>query len=173
MLRIWISAVQIKQSRLLNKGGIPILSQIEIMNILPHGQASLYIDYVLEVIPGEKAVAVKQTSKNELLYGLPIVVESIPIWYIIEGLAQTACIAGLLMEEHRGKYVLLTGIDNLNIHGNAVPGDKLIFKSETIVYGCFVRASTEALIDGKLIAKGEISYYIMEHQQESEYKTIY
>jgi len=82
----------------------------------------LLIDKILEVEPGKRAVGIKNVTINEPFFqghfpGNPIM----PGVLIVEALAQTACVAGLMLEENKGKLGVFTGIESMKFRRQVVP----------------------------------------------------
>ena len=81
---------------------------------------------------------------------------------ITEALAQTGAVAILSMEENKGKNALFGGIDKMKFKKMVVPGDvlklevKIIKKKGPIGVGEAV-----ATVDGKIAAKGELTFAIV------------
>lgn len=81
---------------------------------------------------------------------------------IVEALAQTGAVAILSMEENKGKNVLFGGIDKLRFKKPVLPGDvlklevKIIKKKGPIGIGEAI-----AIVDGKVVAKGELTFAIV------------
>lgn len=140
------------------------LSQIK--EIIPHRYPFLLIDKVLEVElePVARAVAIKNVTANEPFFqghfpDYPIM----PGVLVIEALAQTACVAGLMMEENRGKLPLFTGIDDLKIRRQVVPGDTLLLEVEFTAFRHGVgRVKVRASVDGQTAVEGVIKFAIMD-----------
>lgn len=141
-----------------------MLSNIDIQNILPHRYPFLLIDKVLEVEPGKKAVCIKNVTINEPFFqghfpGNPIM----PGVLIVEALAQTACVAGLLMEENKGKLGVFTGIEGMKIRRQVVPGDVLLLEAEFLVFKMGMgKVKVRATVEGKVAAEGEIRFAMVD-----------
>jgi 3-hydroxyacyl-[acyl-carrier-protein] dehydratase len=95
-----------------------------IEQILPHREPFLLIDEVLELRPGEGAVARKTVRADEWYLsghfpGRPVM----PGVLIVEALAQTGAVAVLSEEENRGKLALFAGIDDCRFKRIVEPGD--------------------------------------------------
>ena len=101
----------------------------EIKNLLPHRYPFLLIDRVLEVVPGEKILALKNVSFNEPFFlGHFPQKPLMPGVLIIEALAQAAAILGEMSgaEAHAdGVLYYLVGIDNARFRKPVGPGDQL------------------------------------------------
>ena len=97
-----------------------MLSNIEIQNIIPHRYPFLLIDKIEEVEPGKRAVAIKNVSINEPFFQGHFPKNPIMPGCIVEALAQTACVAGLMLEENKGKLGVFTGIESMKFRKQVV-----------------------------------------------------
>ena len=105
----------------------------EVMRRLPHRYPMLLVDRVLECIPGERIVALKNVTANEEFFaghfpGRPVM----PGVIALEALAQTAGIltfvtAGIYPDETVKFY--FAGIDKARFRRPIVPGDQLIMRA--------------------------------------------
>ena len=138
----------------------------DIMGILPHRYPFLLVDRVIELVPGERAVGIKQVTANEPHFtghfpGRPIM----PGVLIVEALAQTAGVAVMTLDEYRGKLGLFAGIDECRFRRMVVPGDTL--RLEVTVgklRGMFGRARGVASVDGEVAAEATLSIIIPRDQ---------
>lgn len=141
-----------------------MLSNIDIQSILPHRYPFLLIDKVLEAEPGKRAVCIKNVTINEPFFqghfpGNPIM----PGVLIVEALAQTACVAGLLMDENKGKLGVLTGIEAMKFRKQVVPGDTLKLEAEFFVLKMGMgKVKVCATVDGQVAAEGEIRFAMVD-----------
>jgi len=135
----------------------------EIMEIIPQKEPFLMIDKVESYVPGESCIAYKNVCINEPHFkghfpGQPIM----PGVLIVEALAQTGAVAILSMKENKGKNVLFGGIDKFRFKKQVIPGDilklevKIIKKKGPIGIGEGI-----ATVDGKIAAKGELTFAIV------------
>jgi 3-hydroxyacyl-[acyl-carrier-protein] dehydratase len=142
------------------------LEAADIMRILPHRYPFLLIDRVVELEPGQRAVAIKQVTANEPHFtghfpGRPIM----PGVLMVEALAQTAGVAVLALDEHRGKLGLFAGIDDCRFKRMVLPGDTL--RLEVIVEklrGMFGRVRATATVDGETAVEATLSIIIPRDQ---------
>lgn len=103
-----------------------------ILEYLPHRFPFLLVDRVLELVPGEHIVALKNVSMNEPFFTghfphYPVM----PGVLIIEALAQAAGILSFKStggKPKEGSLYLFVGIDNARFKAKVVPGDQLTLR---------------------------------------------
>ncbi|HOV26708.1 MAG TPA: 3-hydroxyacyl-ACP dehydratase FabZ [Pseudobacteroides sp.] len=141
-----------------------MLSSIDIQNIIPHRYPFLLVDRIVEVEPGKRAVGIKNVTVNEPFFqghfpGNPIM----PGVLIVEALAQTACVAGLLVEQNKGKLGMFTGIESIKFRRPVVPGDTLKLEVElsSLKLG-MGKAKVLATVEGDVAAQGEIKFALVD-----------
>src|SRR3990167_317512 len=133
----------------------------QILNYLPHRYPFLLVDRVLEVVPGERIVALKNVTINEPFFPghyphHPVM----PGVLIIEAMAQ---VAALLSFKSMGSkpddksVYYFAGIDGARFKRPVTPGDKLIIKVTLTrsMRGVF-KFSARAEVDGQLAAEAEL-----------------
>jgi 3-hydroxyacyl-[acyl-carrier-protein] dehydratase len=133
----------------------------EIMRHLPHRYPFLLVDRVLELVPGEHVVAIKNVSMNEPHFPghfphHPVM----PGVLIIEAMAQAA---GLLAFRSANKEVTadsviyFVGIDNARFKRPVVPGDQLRLEARITkhIRGIW-KFEARALVDGQLACEAEL-----------------
>ena len=103
------------------------LNTEEIKQILPHRPPMLLVDRIIELVPFESGVGIKNVTLNEPFFpghfpGNPIM----PGVFILEAMAQVGGIAMLYPEENRGKIALFGGMENVKFKRQVIPGDQLI-----------------------------------------------
>lgn len=133
----------------------------EVLQYLPHRYPFMLIDRVLEVVPGERLRAIKNVTFNEPFFqGHFPHVPVMPGVLIIEAMAQATGILAFKTAQTQPSAETLyyfVGIDNVRFKQRVVPGDQLVLDV------CLLRTvrgvwkfSTEARVDGKLVASGEL-----------------
>lgn len=81
---------------------------------------------------------------------------------IVEAMAQTGAVAILSLEENKGRNALFGGIDKLRFKKQVVPGDVLKLDVKIIKRkGPIGVGEAIATVDGKLVAKGELTFAIV------------
>lgn len=140
-----------------------MLNKEQIKEIIPQREPFLMIDEVEKIVLGESAVAYKNVSADEWYFqghfpGNPIM----PGVLIVESLAQTGAVAILAMEENKGKNALFGGIDKMKFKKMVVPGDRLKLEVKIIKRkGPIGVGEAIATVDGKVAAKGEITFALV------------
>ena len=140
-----------------------MLNKNEIKQIIPQREPFLMIDEVEEYVPGESAIAYKHVSEDEWYFkghfpGNPIM----PGVLIVESLAQTGAIAILSLEANKGRNALFAGIDKMRFKKQVVPGDVLKLEVKIIKQkGPIGVGEALATCDGKIVAKGELTFAIV------------
>lgn len=103
-----------------------VLDKSQIEAIIPHRDPFLLLDRVLDMVPGEYAIAEKDLLETEDVFrghfpGHPV----FPGVLQLEALAQAGCVALLAPDEARGKIVLFAGVDDVRFKRPVVPGQTL------------------------------------------------
>ena len=112
---------------------------------------------------GKSAIAYKNVDISEWYFkghfpGNPIM----PGVLITESLAQTGAVAILSVESNKGKNALFGGIDKMKFKKMVVPGDKLKLEVKIIKQkGPIGVGEAIATVDGKLVAKGELTFAVV------------
>ncbi|NLY51595.1 MAG: 3-hydroxyacyl-ACP dehydratase FabZ [Firmicutes bacterium] len=111
-----------------------MLDILAIQNRLPHRYPFLMVDRVVELVPGKRAVAIKNVTVNEPHFtghypGRPIM----PGVLILEALAQVGGLVVMEPEDGTTKKVpLLAGVDKARFRRPVVPGDQLRLEVEML-----------------------------------------
>jgi beta-hydroxyacyl-ACP dehydratase FabZ len=104
-----------------------------IMNLLPHRYPFILVDRILELVPGEKVIALKNVTINEPFFqghfpGDPVM----PGVLIVEAMGQAGAVlaANSLPPEKKGTLIYFMSMDNVKFRKPVVPGDQLIFEMQ-------------------------------------------
>jgi beta-hydroxyacyl-ACP dehydratase FabZ len=131
----------------------------EIMNFMPHRYPFLLVDRILEIVPGEKIIGLKNVTINEPFFQghfpeTPIM----PGVLIIEAMAQTGGVLFVEMQKQKKKDLIFyfMGIDKVRFRKPVVPGDQLIMEVRLLnLRSKAVKMSGTATVDQKRVAEAE------------------
>ncbi len=135
------------------------LDKEQIKKILPHREPFLFVDEILEVLPGEYVIGKKIVRKDEVFFkghfpGFPI----FPGVLIVETAAQISAFIILTMPEKENLFGYFTGIENFRFKKIVRPGDTLIVKSEVVSYGHGIaKSKAKVFVKEQLVAEGIVS----------------
>jgi 3-hydroxyacyl-[acyl-carrier-protein] dehydratase len=137
-----------------------------IMDMIPHRYPILLVDRLLDFVPGESAVGLKNVTINEPHFlghfpGEPVM----PGVLIIEAMAQTAAlmVVKTLGAEAEGKLVYFMTIESAKFRKPVVPGDALkIHVSKTQNRGAVWKFEGRAMVDDTLCAQALFGAMIMD-----------
>ncbi len=134
----------------------------QILAHLPHRYPMLLVDRVVECVPGERILAIKNVSINEPYFTghyphKPVM----PGVLIIEAMAQAA---GILSFKTMGQtsndsiVYYFVGIDGARFKRPVVPGDQLMLAASIKYHrhGMW-KFSAEAHVDGQLVSEAELT----------------
>lgn len=139
-----------------------MLTYDQIKAIIPHRPPFLLIDRIEEIVPGEKAIGIKQVSGNEPFFeGHFPEYAVMPGVLIVEALAQTGAVALLQEEEFKGKLAFFAGIDKCRFKHQVTPGDTLELTVEiTRIKGPIGKGKAVAKVGDKIACQCEITFAI-------------
>lgn len=136
-----------------------VLDSQAIQELLPHRYPFLLVDRIIELVPRERIVGIKQVSINEPFFqghfpGAPVM----PGVLVVEALAQVGAVLALReIEDRDEKLVLFTGIREARFRKPVVPGDTLTLEVTALRIGSRIqRMRGEAKVDGQLVADADI-----------------
>lgn len=144
-----------------------ILNSNQIQEIIPHRYPFLLIDKVIELIPGDKAVAIKNVTVNEHIFTGHFPEKHVmPGVLIVEALAQTGAVTILSMEENKGKIAYFAGIDKCKFKKQVIPGDQLVLESHVVKkIGKIGVAECIAYVDNEVVCKAVLKFAIGEQKK--------
>ncbi len=148
------------------QGRVPDLDIHRIREMIPHRYPFLMIDRVVEVIPNESAIGIKNVTINEPYFAghfpqRPVM----PGVLIIEAMAQTAAVLVVqtLGREAEGKLVYFMTVENARFRRPVVPGDTLrVHVSKQRNRGTVWKFAGEARVDGHLVAEATYAAMLMD-----------
>ncbi|WP_008312340.1 3-hydroxyacyl-ACP dehydratase FabZ [Leptolyngbya sp. PCC 6406] len=136
----------------------------EIQALLPHRYPFALVDRILDYVPGEKAVGLKNVTFNEPHFqghfpGRPIM----PGVLIVEAMAQ---VGGIVLTQIPGVsgLCLFAGIDKVRFRRPVVPGDQLVITVEllTIKRKRFGKMKARAEVEGQLACEGDLMFSVVD-----------
>jgi 3-hydroxyacyl-[acyl-carrier-protein] dehydratase len=136
----------------------PILTKAAIEAILPHRDPFLFVDRIVELEAGKRAVGIlADLTTNEFLAHLP----TIPGPIMLEALAQVGAVGALSASENQEKLVLLAGVNDASFTREAQLGTQVRLEAElTHFRGNFGKARVRATWEGDTLVEGILSFAI-------------
>ena len=140
------------------------LSSVQILNLLPHRYPFALVDRVIELVPGERAVGIKNVSLNEPQFqghfpDRPLM----PGVLIVEAMAQVGGLIVAQMPDLPQGLFAFTGIDGVRFRSPVVPGDQLRMCCTLVSLKRkrFGKFKAEATVDGRLVCSGELMFSLI------------
>ncbi len=140
----------------------------EILRHLPHRYPFLMVDRVLEIVPGERCVAIKNVTVNE-----PYFQGHFPELPIMPGVLQLEAMAqagGILLGRTEGstfdgKLFMFTGMEKVRFRKPVVPGDQLRLEiSDMRRKMNLIKMSGRATVEGKVACQAELTAAIVDRE---------
>ncbi len=132
----------------------------DIMKFLPHRYPFLMIDRILEIVPGDRVVAIKNVTINEPFFQGHFPENPImPGVLIIEAMGQAGSVlaSSSLPEKNQGAVIYFMGMDKVKFRKPVVPGDQLLFEVKILrKRSTTFKMSGIAKVDGKVVAEAEL-----------------
>jgi 3-hydroxyacyl-[acyl-carrier-protein] dehydratase len=150
----------------------------QIMKILPHRYPFLLVDKILELVPQEKIVGLKNVTINEQFFqghfpGHPVM----PGVLILESMAQVAGIlafsgAGTVEEienNMKDKVIYFMSIDKVKFRRPVVPGDQLRQEIvQTRHRGTIASFEGKAYVGEDLVAEAQMKAILVDRETEGD-----
>lgn len=144
-----------------------VLDARAIQQFLPHRYPFLLVDRIIELVPMERVVGIKQVTINEPFFqghfpGAPVM----PGVLVVEALAQCGAVLALReIEDRDKKLVLFSGIDKARFRRPVVPGDTLVLEVTALRFRQRAqRMRGEAKVNGQLVAEAEIMSIVADRE---------
>jgi len=133
---------------------------LEIMKLLPHRYPFIMIDRILEIVPDEKIVALKNVTINEPFFqghfpGNPIM----PGVLIIEAMGQAGAVlaAESMSLEEQGSLIYFMGMDRVKFRKPVIPGDQLVLEMKFLKRRSKVfKMAGIAYVDEKIVVEAQL-----------------
>lgn len=137
----------------------------EIQKLLPHRYPFLLVDRIVDYVPGQRAVGIKNVSVNEPQFqghfpGRPIM----PGVLIVEAMAQVGGVVLTQMADVQQGLFMFAGIDKVRFRRPVVPGDQLVMTVELLCVKRrrFGKMQGRAEVEGQLVAEGELMFSLVD-----------
>jgi 3-hydroxyacyl-[acyl-carrier-protein] dehydratase len=149
--------------------GRGVVIEIErIMQMIPHRYPFLMIDRVVDVVPDQSAVGIKNVSINEYFFQGHFPGHAVmPGVLLIEAMAQTAAVfvVHTLGPEAEGKLVYFMSIEHAKFRRPVVPGDQLrVHVTKERNRGPVWKLRGEVKVDGNVVADAAFSAMIRDRE---------
>lgn len=149
-----------------SSGTADTLDILDILDMIPHRYPMLLVDRMIDIVPNESAVGIKNVTMNEPHFqghfpNRPIM----PGVMIVESMAQTAGVLVIksLGAKSQGKHVFFMSIDNARFRKPVTPGDTMYVHVKVKQNrGAVWRFSGEVMVDGKKVAEADFSAMIVD-----------
>jgi len=139
-----------------------------IMGFLPHRYPFLLIDRIIELVPRERAVALKNVTINEPFFqGHFPQAPVMPGVLIVEAMGQAGGVLAFesISENRKGALIYFMGIDKVRFRKPVIPGDQLIFEVRILkLRSKVIKMAGVAKVDGKLVTEAELMASIGESE---------
>ncbi|ERN42339.1 beta-hydroxyacyl-[acyl carrier protein] dehydratase FabZ [Rubidibacter lacunae KORDI 51-2] len=135
-----------------------------IHKLLPHRYPFALVDRILEYVPQQYALGLKNVSFNEPHFpghipGYPIM----PGVLIVEAMAQVGGVVLTQLPGMEGSFFAFAGIEKARFRRPVVPGDQLIMRVELLSFKRrFGKMQGRATVDGQLAAEAEMTFSLFE-----------
>ena len=136
----------------------------EIMRYLPHRYPFLLLDKVIECVPNERLVALKNVTINEPFFQghfpehpvMPGVLQ-------LEAMAQAASVLVLRLPDNEGKIGYFMSADRVKFRRPVFPGDTLQIEAEIVKLKRSVGVAVcQCLVNGEVVSSAELKFAVMD-----------
>lgn len=131
----------------------------EIKKILPHREPFLFVDEVLEVVPGEKITGLVRDDSGTYLIQDESGESYFPPTLLAEAMAQVGAVLVLHSEENRGRTIFFRSIEQAHFHARVPAGSTVRVVAEVRrMRGRLGSLKVRAFIGDDLVAEGLMGF---------------
>ena len=150
---------------MINEYMTPILTAEQIHQLLPHRYPFALVDRIIEYVPKEKAVGIKNVTYNEPYF--PGHIPNRPLMpgvLQIESMAQVGGTILMQIPELKGKFFAFAGIDKARFRRPVVPGDQLIMTVEllSLKRDRIAKMQGKGEVDGQLAVQADMLFSLID-----------
>lgn len=133
-------------------------------DLLPHRPPFLFVDEILELVPGERCRGRWHLSGDEWFFGGHFPGRpTLPGVLMCEAIAQVGALAVLADERFADKLPLFGGLDKARFRRQVGPGDDLVLECEMGRLSARAGKGTgRALIDGQVATEAEFMFVVVD-----------
>ena len=137
----------------------------EIHQLLPHRYPFALVDRIIEFVPGEKAVGIKNVTFNEPYF--PGHIPNRPIMpgvMMVESMAQVGGVILTQLPGMKGKFFAFAGIDKTRFRRPVTPGDRLIMTVELLSFKRkrLAKMRGKGMVEDNLVVESEMLFSVFE-----------
>ncbi|YAI81647.1 MAG: 3-hydroxyacyl-ACP dehydratase FabZ [cyanobacterium endosymbiont of Rhopalodia sterrenbergii] len=133
----------------------------EIQELLPHRYPFALVDRIIDYVPGEKAVGIKNVTINEQFFTGHIPARPImPGVLIIESMAQVGGVILTLLPGMKGQFFAFAGIDKVRFRLPVIPGDQLVMTVELLAFkrNRIAKMKGQGVVDEQVVVQAEMLF---------------
>ncbi len=140
-------------------------SVTEIQELLPHRYPFALVDRIIDYVPEEKAVGIKNVTINEPFFPGHIPTKPLmPGVLQVEAMAQVGGVILTLLPGMKGKFFAFAGIDKARFRRQVVPGDQLIMTVELLSFKRqrIAKMQGKGTVDGQVAVQAEMLFSLLD-----------
>ena len=137
----------------------------EIQALLPHRYPFALVDRIIDYVPGQRAVGIKNVTINEPFFqGHTPERPLMPGVLLVESMAQVGGIILMLIPGMEGKFFGFAAIDKVRFRRIVTPGDQLIMTVEllSLKMNRIAKMQGTGHVDGQLVVEGEMLFSVLD-----------
>ena len=140
----------------------------QIRAILPHRYPFLLVDRILELIPGKRAVGLKNVTINEEFFEGHFPGHAVmPGVLVMEAMAQVGGVLLLSMTGNAGKLAYFGGMDKVRFRKPVLPGDTLITEVNLLKNrGTIGKVKVVGRVNDKIVAEAEFIFALVSRDRK-------